>query len=67
MSETHKPLLENVLRLDLETEHLEPRRSAQRGNVQTLQAQQSQRSTHPRVSWSVRRLCGPTTQSHPDI
>lgn len=67
MSEMHKALLENVLRLDLETERLEPRRSARRGSVQTLQAQQSQHSTHPRGSWSVRRLCGPTTQSHPDL
>lgn len=25
MSKMHKPLLENVLRLDLETEHVEPR------------------------------------------
>lgn len=56
MSETHKPPLENVLRLDLETEHLEPRQSTERSSVQTFQAQQSQHSTHPRVSWSVRRL-----------
>lgn len=45
MSKMHKPLLENVLRLDLETEHVEPRQSACRGSVQTLQAQH--RSTPP--------------------